>query len=63
MILSSGFSTERDEPVLSDDDKEDEHWNEKANNNRRNSVNVKSIFIIHENNAIFWNGLSHYYYL
>jgi hypothetical protein len=47
MILSSEFSTERDEPFLSDDDEEYEHWNEKANNNnRRNSVNVKSILFM-----------------
>jgi hypothetical protein len=45
MSLSSGFSTERDEPVLSDDDEEYEQWNEKANT-RRNSVNVKSILFM-----------------
>jgi hypothetical protein len=46
MILSSEFSTERDEPFLSDDDEEYEHWNEKANNNRRNSVNDKSMLFM-----------------
>jgi hypothetical protein len=50
MILSSGSSTERDEPFLNDDDDEEyEHWNKKANT-RSNSVNDKSIFM--------WNNLN-----
>lgn len=54
MILSSGFSTERDEPFLKDvddDDEEDEDWKEK-DNSRRNSVNEKSIFFMEAMQAL-----------
>lgn len=41
MIVSCGFSTEREEPFLNDDEEEGEVWNNKAKT-RRNSVNEKS---------------------